>query len=160
MEKPARLQSMKSQRVGHDWVTSLKWKKLVFQLCLMSMNFSDSLDHSAEILFSYIFFSLWRNLLINSGLWFSLYISNLMGIQLQNPSQFSLPICSKFSKGGHYASCLISYKFKLRGTNYCLSFSLITLSYCTYSKNFIHLITSFSPTNPSMFWFYFSIHTA
>lgn len=129
-------------------------KKLLSQLCLMRMNFSDSSDHSAEVLFSYILFSLIQ---LTDRTWTVIQPvhNQLDGYTTAKFQPFSLPICSKFSKGGHYASCLISNKFTLRGTNYCLSFSLITLTHYTYSKNFIHLITSFSPTNPTTFWFTF-----
>ena len=34
-EEPGRLQSMGSQRVGHDWVTELNWTELNDQGCLM-----------------------------------------------------------------------------------------------------------------------------
>ena len=41
-EDPGRLQSMRSQRVGHDWATELKWTKGVC-VCLSCSVVSDSL---------------------------------------------------------------------------------------------------------------------
>ena len=42
-EEPGRLQSMGSQRVGHDWVTSLSFPLSHFQSC---MTLCDSMGHS------------------------------------------------------------------------------------------------------------------
>ena len=118
IRKPEMLQSMGSQRAGHDWATELNWTEFTLihgpnipgSYAILFFTAWDFISITSHI-HNWALFLLWLSLFILSRVISPLFSSSILGIYLPEEFIFQCPILLKwfaipFSSGPHFVRTL------------------------------------------------------